>query len=427
MPAQDDLARSMAGAIRVPGRLMRIPGATDGGPILVQHGFEYLQARRDDQLLELGLRINEDIDQRQVPWRRGLPIGDGEGLCETASSWRLLTGRLAPRFRHRSYSTTSEEPPLHISTATGTSPPEADVCRPGAGERGHQGRPGPKTVTPSAKRQVIEVLVDAHQLPIRRACHIVRLSRAAYDRPPVSRSRRDAPVIAALMAIVADHGRWGFWKCGRPSAAAGLFVEPQAGPSRVLRATAQSATTHETSHPPSRAAPAGGSARVEPDVGARLHGSRALRPAPLSGPDDHRRGQARRFDHRRGTVDPGPARVTRVLEEIITRHGRPAAFRLDNGPELTAQAFVEWCDERRIALHYSQPGKPDQNAFIERFNRSSRTEVLDAYLFDSLAAVRALTRYLQPGAAHDSLGRVPPLTFLPRPNRPVQSPFAVST
>ena len=45
---------------------MRIPWPTDGGPILVQHGFEYLQARRDDQLLELGLRINEDIDQRQA-------------------------------------------------------------------------------------------------------------------------------------------------------------------------------------------------------------------------------------------------------------------------------------------------------------------------------------------------------------------------
>ena len=50
---------------------MRIPWPTDGGPILFQHGFEYLQARHDDQLLELGLRINEDIDQRQVPWRRG--------------------------------------------------------------------------------------------------------------------------------------------------------------------------------------------------------------------------------------------------------------------------------------------------------------------------------------------------------------------
>ena len=54
--------------------------------------------------------------------------------------------------------------------------------------------------TPSAKRQVIDVLVEAHQLPIRRACQIVRLSRAAYYRPPVSRARRDAPVVATLMA-----------------------------------------------------------------------------------------------------------------------------------------------------------------------------------------------------------------------------------
>ena len=76
-------------------------------------------------------------------------------------------------------------------------------------------------------------------------------------------------------------------------------------------------------------------------------------------------------------------RVIRVLEELIALHGRPAALRMDNGPQLTAEAFVQWCDEQRIALRYIQPGKPDQNAFIERFNRSYRTEVLDAYLFES--------------------------------------------
>ena len=86
---------------------------------------------------------------------------------------------------------------------------EADVRRPGARERRHQRCPGPKTVTPSAKRQALDVLVAEHQLPIRRACQIVRLSRAAYYRPPVSSARRDAPVIAALMAIVAKHGRLG--------------------------------------------------------------------------------------------------------------------------------------------------------------------------------------------------------------------------
>ena len=78
-------------------------------------------------------------------------------------------------------------------------------------------------------------------------------------------------------------------------------------------------------------------------------------------------------------------RVTRVLDELIALHGRPTTLRMDNGPELTAQALVDWADERRIDLHYIQPGKPDQNAFIERFNRSYRTEVLNAHLFESLA------------------------------------------
>ena len=124
-------------------------------------------------------------------------------------------------------------------------------------------------------------------------------------------------------------------------------------------------------------------------------------------------------------------RVTRVLDELIALHGRPTALRMDNGPELTAQALVEWADERRIDLHYIQPGKPDQNAYIERFNRTYRTEVLDAHLFESLAEVRALTeRWLvvyNQERPHDSLGQVPPLTFLPRLNPSVQSPFAVST
>lgn len=65
------------------------------------------------------------------------------------------------------------------------------------------------------------------------------------------------------------------------------------------------------------------------------------------------------------------ARVIRVLEELIALHGRPAAIRVDNGPELLAQVFVDWCGDRGIALHYIQPGEPDQNAYIQRFNRSA--------------------------------------------------------
>lgn len=60
-------------------------------------------------------------------------------------------------------------------------------------------------------------------------------------------------------------------------------------------------------------------------------------------------------------------------------------------PRLLAQLFVDWCATRGIGIHYSQRDKPDQNAYIERFIRTCQEEVLDAYLFESLGGVRAVS------------------------------------
>ena len=84
-------------------------------------------------------------------------------------------------------------------------------------------------------------------------------------------------------------------------------------------------------------------------------------------------------------------RVIRVLSELVALHGCPSALCVDHGPECTVQPVVEWCAEHRVTLHDIQPGKPDQNASSERFNRSDRTEVLNALLFESLAELRTLT------------------------------------
>ena len=65
----------------------------------------------------------------------------------------------------------------------------------------------------------------------------------------------------------------------------------------------------------------------------------------------------------------------------------PEAIRIDNRPELVSLAFTEWVATKSIAVRYIQPGKPNQNAFIERFKRIYRTEVLDAHLFASLKQV----------------------------------------
>src|SRR5690349_1843000 len=88
------------------------------------------------------------------------------------------------------------------------------------------------------------------------------------------------------------------------------------------------------------------------------------------------------------------------------------------GPELISQTFTDWCKELDIELRFIQPGKPGQNAYIERFSRTYREEVLSAYLFDSLEEVREITtewlqRYneIRP---HDALGSLPPARYRER-------------
>jgi putative transposase len=118
-----------------------------------------------------------------------------------------------------------------------------------------------------------------------------------------------------------------------------------------------------------------------------------------------------------GTSIPS-ARVVRVMSQLIEVYGKPEAIRLDNGPELTAEVFVEWAARHGVKLLFIQPGKPNQNAFIERFNRSFRQEVLDAWLFNAVSEVQTaaddwLTDYNE-CRPHDSLGSVPPAVFRPR-------------
>lgn len=110
------------------------------------------------------------------------------------------------------------------------------------------------------------------------------------------------------------------------------------------------------------------------------------------------------------------ARVIRTLERIIEWRGKPAAIRCDNGPENLSAALVNWANENRITLMYIQPGKPTQNAYIERFNRTVRHEWLNMHAFVSLNQARDLaTQWLWQYSnerPHMAIGGVPPRQLL---------------
>jgi putative transposase len=108
-------------------------------------------------------------------------------------------------------------------------------------------------------------------------------------------------------------------------------------------------------------------------------------------------------------------RVIRTLERLIEIRTKPTTIRVDNGPEFISEKLNQWCEQRQIHLQFIQPGKPVQNAFVERNNGSLRKELLDAYLFYSLQEVREMAEEWQHDynyeRPHQALGFVPPAEY----------------
>jgi putative transposase len=100
---------------------------------------------------------------------------------------------------------------------------------------------------------------------------------------------------------------------------------------------------------------------------------------------------------------------------LASWRGYPQQLRIDNGPELISHCLATWAEEYHVTLAFIEPDKPAQNRYIERFNRTYREDVLEAYIFGSLKEAREITETwmeeynsIRP---HDALQGLPPYQY----------------
>lgn len=119
----------------------------------------------------------------------------------------------------------------------------------------------------------------------------------------------------------------------------------------------------------------------------RLHERRARLWPPFSDLQRGRRLRPRSAAHQVDTSITS-ARLVRIFEQIRRDHGLPQVLRSDKGAEFLGEAFTQWAMVSGVSIQYIQLGKPNQNAYIDRFNRTFREEVLDQHLIARLGDVR---------------------------------------
>jgi putative transposase len=260
---------------------------------------------------------------------------------------------------------------------------------------------------------LVETLVQNHAISQRRACRLVGLSRSVWQYQP--KRVADSEIAAHLRLLADQQPRWGFKKLYDALRHQG-YAWNHKRVHRVYRALKLHLRVSRGKRLPKRTpqplAPTGAVNEcwsLDFMSDALLNGRRFRTFNVID--DFNREVLAIEVD----TSLPAQ-RVTRVLDQIAAWRGYPQRVRVDNGPEFTSNPFHVWAQLHEVALDFIQPGRPAQNAYIERFNRTYRTEVLDFYVFTSLQEVSQITenwmRSYNQQRPHDALGGLPPTHFL---------------
>jgi len=248
---------------------------------------------------------------------------------------------------------------------------------------------------------------------VQRSCRCIGLSRAAYYRTPQGNDR-DVEVIKAINILIEKHPRWGFWKCFKV-----LRRQHRWNHKRVYRVYC-ALNLNQKRRAQKRLPKRVKKPLLVPQQPNQVWSADFMSDALYAGKrfrtfnviDDFNR-EALKIE-----IDTSITgrRLIRVFEQLRLDRGLPGLLRVDNGPEFLSGEFVTWAESVGMMIHYIQPGEPNQNAYIERFNRTYRNELLDLYLFRNLAEVREATYWWMIGyneeRPHDSLGDLTPNEYI---------------
>lgn len=255
----------------------------------------------------------------------------------------------------------------------------------------------------------------AHEISERQACELLKLSRTTYHYQP--KPSDDEAIRTSLQTLAARKPRWGF-----PKMFAYLRNQGHSWNHKRVRRIYREMRLNLRVKPKKRLPRRDPQPLVVPEdanvswsldfMHDSLANGRTIRTLNIID-DFNREGLWIEVD----TSIPA-ARVVRVLDMLALWRGYPRQLRIDNGPELISKTMADWAEEHQVKLAFIQPGKPAQNAYIERFNRTYREAVLDAYLFHTVEEVQALTEdWLEEYNAirpHAALGNVPPYQYAPK-------------
>lgn len=249
-------------------------------------------------------------------------------------------------------------------------------------------------VRPSRRREMAKRAVEERGVTIRMACQLYKISETCYRYQAVLSSENEE-VADHLVRLTHNQRNWGFGLC---------FL--------YLRNVKGYPWNHKRVYRIYRAL----------ELNLRIKPKKRLqreKPEPLAVPSQINHTLSMDFMHdqladgrsfrlfnviddfnREGVVmEVGLSlpseRVIRALEQMIEWRGKPKVIRCDNGPEYISGQLLAWAAKQGIRIEHIQPGKPQQNAYVERYNRTVRYDWLNQYLFDSIEEVQDFaTRWL---------------------------------